>query len=105
MKDKELRGLLVDAGVIKERTHPEYGTWSEAVAIGEKIDALAVYLGIKFERIPERVVAKCAAKAKEAGEQQATRPAQNGLLLRMVFDSGPLRAWPRRCVQFFAPRN
>jgi hypothetical protein len=57
MKDKELREVLVEAGVIRDRSY-EGISFLEAVAIEDKIDAIARYLGIKFERIPETVVAR-----------------------------------------------
>ena len=76
MKDKELRDLLVDSGVVKERKNIEYGTWLESVPIGEKIDAIVRYLGITFERIPESVIAKKKDAPEKAVEdvvvQQAT---------------------------------
>jgi hypothetical protein len=57
MKDKKLRAVLVDAGVIRDRSH-EGHSFLQAVAIEDKIDAIARYIGIKFERIPETVVAR-----------------------------------------------
>jgi hypothetical protein len=57
MKDKELREVLIDAGVIKNPSY-EGISYLQAVPIEDKINAIAQYLGIKFERVPEVVVAK-----------------------------------------------
>ena len=56
MKDKELRSLLEDAGIISERD-TEFGKYYVPVCIGEKLDAIAKYLGLEFKRVPEKVIA------------------------------------------------
>jgi hypothetical protein len=56
MKDKELRSLLEDAGIIIGRDS-EFGKFYVPVCIGEKLDAIIKYLDLEFKRVPEKVIA------------------------------------------------
>lgn len=60
MKDKQLRNVLADSGVIKNyETYGECGDWVEPTSptMGEKVDAIIKFLNIDFERKPEVLIA------------------------------------------------
>lgn len=72
MKDKELREVLIEAGVISDQSY-EGISFLQAVPIGDKINAIARYLGIKFEHVPEMVVAKKKDAPQNIKEDSALR--------------------------------
>jgi hypothetical protein len=54
MKDKELKEILIGAGILEEKiAHFSMETYCRTNNLGEKLDAIIEFLGIEFKRDPD----------------------------------------------------